>query len=58
MNRRSFVIVEANARANPANDALIFGLNRETNAVAPTTPLESKLKRIESHLLTELSLVR
>jgi hypothetical protein len=53
MKSRSPVIVEANANANPAIDALILGVTRQTSPVAPTTPAESKLKRTESHRFTK-----
>lgn len=46
------VNVEAKARAKPAKAALIFGVMRDTMAVAPTMALERILKRTESHLLT------
>jgi len=52
MNSISLVIVLANASANPASEALILGVIRITRAVAVTTPQESRLKRMESHLLT------
>ena len=52
MNKRSCVIVEANASANPANDGEMPGDINETSAIAPTMPVESRLKRIESHRLT------
>jgi hypothetical protein len=52
MKTRSIVIVYAKARAKPAIDALMDGDKRATSAVAPATPLERRLKRVESHLLT------
>lgn len=53
MKSRSPVIVDANARAKPAMEALILGVMRHTNAVAPTIPADSRLKRTESQRLTE-----
>lgn len=41
----------ANASVNPAIDALMDGVTSATSAVAPMTQDESKLNRIESHLL-------
>jgi hypothetical protein len=55
MNRRSDVIVEANARAKPAKDAVILGVTRHTSPVAPTTAADTKLNRMESHRLTKLT---
>jgi len=52
MKSRSLVIVEANANAKPAVDALILGVIRQTSPVAPTTAAESKLKRTDSHRFT------
>ena len=52
MNKRSLVIIDANARANPAVEALMFGVTRYTKLVAPTKAAESRLKRIESHRFT------
>lgn len=46
------MIVEANASANPAVDALILGVIKQTRPVAPTIPAESKLKRTESQRFT------
>lgn len=50
--RRSLVIVEANASAKPAVDALIEGVIKQAKPVAPTTPAERRLNRIDSHRLT------
>jgi len=52
INRRSLVTVEAKARANPAIDAVIPGVTRQANAVAPTMTAESRLKRIDSQRFT------
>jgi hypothetical protein len=52
MNKRSLVIVEANASVNPAVEALILGVTRHTKPVTPTTAAESKLKRTESQRFT------
>ena len=52
MNKRSLVIVEAKARANPAVEALTLGVMRHTKPVTPTTPEESRLKRTESQRFT------
>ena len=52
MNKRSLVIVEANASANPAVAALMLGVTRHTKPVTPTTAAESRLKRIESQRFT------
>ena len=52
MKRKLCAIVEANTRANPAEAAEIFGDIRETTAIAPTRPADSRLKRMESHRLT------
>jgi len=53
MNNRSPVIVEANARAKPAKEAVILGVTRHTNPVAPTIAADTKLNRTESHRLTD-----
>ncbi len=45
----SDMIVNAKASANPAVEALICGLRIATNPVAPTTALDSRLNRAESH---------
>ena len=42
------VIVEANASANPAVEALILGVTRHTKPVTPMIAAESKLKRTAS----------
>ena len=52
MNKRSLVIVEANASANPAVEALMLGVTRHTKPVTPTTTAESRLKRTESQRFT------
>jgi hypothetical protein len=52
MKRRSPVMVEANAKANPAMEALMLGVMRQTSPVAPTIPAESRLKRTESQRFT------
>ncbi len=52
IKRRSPVIVEENASANPAMDAVILGVIKQTRPVAPTIPAESKLKRTESQRFT------
>ena len=52
MNKRSLVIVEANASANPAVEALMLGVTRHTKQVTPTTPTESRLTRTESQRFT------
>ena len=52
INRRSLVTVEAKARANPAIDAVIPGVTRQANAVAPTMTAESRLKRIDNQRFT------
>ena len=54
MNKRSIVIVEAKASANPAKEAEMLGVSKATKAMAPTIPAESRLKRIDSHRLTRL----
>ncbi len=46
------MIVEENASANPAMDAVILGVIKQTRPVAPTIPAESKLKRTESQRFT------
>ena len=46
------VTVDAKAKANPANEAEMLGVIKDTRAVAPTTAEDSKLKRTESHLFT------
>ena len=51
------MIVEAKARANPASEALIVGEATATKPVTPMIPLEMRLKRTESHRLTEGGLV-
>lgn len=45
-------MVDAKARANPANDALMVGDATATNPVIPITHAEIRLKRTESHRLT------
>ena len=52
INKRSFVIVEANASAKPAVAALMLGVTRHTKPVIPTTTAESRLKRTESQRFT------
>ena len=52
MNKRSLVIVEANARANPAVEALILGVRRHTKPATPMATAESRLKRTESQRFT------
>jgi hypothetical protein len=52
MNKRLEVMIEANASANPAVEALMLGVTRQTKAVTPTTTAESRLKRTESQRLT------
>ena len=52
MNKRSLVIVEANASVKPAVEALMLGVTRQTKPVTPTTAAESKLKRTESQRFT------
>jgi len=52
MNKRSLVIVEANASANPAVEAVMLGVTRQTKPVNPMTAAESKLKRTESQRFT------
>lgn len=49
----SFVIVDANVRAKPAVDALMPGVRTVTKPARPTTAADNKLKRAESHRLTE-----
>ena len=51
-NKRSWVIVEANASVNPAVEALMLGVMRHTKAVTPTTTAESNLKRTASQRFT------
>ena len=46
------MIVEANASANPAVEALMLGVTRHTKPVTPTTTAESRLKRTESQRFT------
>lgn len=53
MKRKLCAIVEANTSANPAAAAETFGDIRETMAIAPTRPADSRLKRMESHRLTK-----
>ena len=48
----SLDIVLAKAKANPAVEADIPGVKIATNPVAPTTAAESRLKRADSHRLT------
>jgi len=45
-------MVEANASANPAVEALMLGVTRHTKPVTPTTAAESRLKRTESQRFT------
>ena len=52
MNKRSLVIVEANASVKPAVEALMLGVTRQTKPVTPTTAAESKLKRTEIQRFT------
>lgn len=52
INRRSLVMVEANASANPAADAVIPGVIRQAAPVAPTIPADKRLKRIDNHRFT------
>jgi hypothetical protein len=52
MNKRSLVIVEANASANPAVEALMPGVRRHTKPAAPMAKAESRLKRTESQRFT------
>lgn len=53
MKRKLCPIIDANTSANPANDAEMLGDIKETTAIAPTRPADSRLKRIESHRLTK-----
>ena len=48
----SSAIVDANVSANPAVEALIPGVTRQTKPVTPTTTEESKLKRTASQRFT------
>lgn len=48
----SFVTVEEKASANPARLAEMLGFMIATTAVTPTTPLESKLKRVDTQRFT------
>ena len=52
MNKRSLLIVEANASANPAVEALMLGVTKHTKPVTPMITAESKLKRTESQRFT------
>ena len=52
MNERSLVIVEANASANPAVEALMVGVTRHNKPVIPTTAAESRWMRTESQRFT------
>lgn len=52
MKSRSLVMDEAKANAKPASDALILGVTKQARPAAPTMAAESRLKRIDSHLLT------
>jgi hypothetical protein len=53
MKSKSLVIVDANASAKPADDAVMLGVTKETRAVAPTIPEDSKLKRTDNHRFTK-----
>jgi hypothetical protein len=46
------VIVEANAKANPASEAEMPGVRTAINAVTPTTALESMVKRADNQRFT------
>lgn len=48
----SFVIVDANASANPAREALIPGVKTATTPVTPIAALDSRLNRAESQRFT------
>lgn len=50
--RTSMVIVEAKARAKPANDALIWGLKTAINPAIAMMQQEIRLKRTDSQRLT------
>jgi hypothetical protein len=50
--KRLPVIIDANASANPAVEALMLGVTRHTIPVTPTTIEESRLKRTESQRFT------
>jgi hypothetical protein len=52
INRRSLVIVEANVRVNPAVDAVVPGVIRQTTAVAPKIPADRRLKRKDNQRFT------
>lgn len=54
MNRvlTSLQMVEEKASAKPAVDALIAGFTIAANPVTPTTALDNRLKRDESHRFT------
>lgn len=52
MNKRSFVMVEAKASANPAKEALILGVTRHATPAAPMMPAERRLNRIDNQRLT------
>jgi hypothetical protein len=56
-SRTSLVMVDAKARAKPANEALMPGDATATKPVTPIMPLEIRLKRTESHRLTEQGLI-
>ena len=43
---------DANAKANPASEALMEEVIRHAAPAAPTMAAERRLKRIESHRLT------
>ena len=50
--KRLLVIIDANASANPAVEALTLGVTRHTIPVTPTITEESRLKRTESQRFT------
>ena len=52
MNKRSLFIVEANASANPAVEALMLGVTRHTKPVIPMTEAESIWMRTVSQRFT------
>jgi hypothetical protein len=54
----SFVIVDAKASAKPASEALMAGEATAIKPVTPIMPLEIRLKRTESHRLTEEGFVK
>jgi hypothetical protein len=52
MNSKSLVIVDANAKAKPAREALMLGVTRHARPAAPTMAEERRLNRMDNQRLT------